>query len=275
MASPHSAGAVALLWSCNAALVGQIDQTFQALQDTADAPPAGSCGAPPDGEGNYTYGYGYLNILAAGAAWCDVTPTPPAAPTNLVATAVSQSQIDLTWTDNAYNESGFEIERSPDGSAWVWLATVGANVTSYPDTGLDPETTYYYRTRAFNGAGYSDYSNVDSATTFAAPGTVHVSNIEMGYQQLNKRKYLALANVSIQDQNGGAVQGANVRAEWTLPNGKKRSQERTTDAAGVAAFSYRASPGQTYQICVTDVIKTGWLYDPGQNAETCDTVTIP
>lgn len=70
MASPHSAGAVALLWSCNPSLVGQIDATFQLLQNAANTPPAGSCGAPPDGEGNYTYGYGYLDVLAAGTGAC-------------------------------------------------------------------------------------------------------------------------------------------------------------------------------------------------------------
>jgi hypothetical protein len=70
MASPHSAGAVALLWSCNPGLVGQIDTTFELLQNTANTPPAGSCGAPPDGEGNYTYGYGYLDVLAAGQSGC-------------------------------------------------------------------------------------------------------------------------------------------------------------------------------------------------------------
>ncbi|MBN1954134.1 MAG: S8 family serine peptidase [Anaerolineae bacterium] len=74
MASPHTAGAVALLWACNSSLVGQIDTTFQALQSTTDAAPAGNCGAPPDGEGNYTYGYGYLNIYAAGQSYCNVTP---------------------------------------------------------------------------------------------------------------------------------------------------------------------------------------------------------
>ncbi len=70
MASPHTAGAVALLWSCNPSLKGQIDATFQVLQNNTDAAPAGSCGAPPDGEGNYTYGYGYLDVLAAGITTC-------------------------------------------------------------------------------------------------------------------------------------------------------------------------------------------------------------
>jgi len=63
-------GVAALLYSCAPALRGQVYATFEALQDTADTPPAGNCGAPPDGEGNYTYGYGYLNALAAGTAYC-------------------------------------------------------------------------------------------------------------------------------------------------------------------------------------------------------------
>jgi uncharacterized repeat protein (TIGR01451 family) len=70
MASPHAAGAVALIWSCNPSYVGQIDATFQLLQNNADTPPSGSCGAPPDGEGNYTFGYGYLDVLQAGLFAC-------------------------------------------------------------------------------------------------------------------------------------------------------------------------------------------------------------
>ncbi len=70
MASPHSAGAVALLWACNPGLVGKIDQTFQLLQDTAGATPDGICGAPASGEGNYSYGYGHLDVYTAGLQTC-------------------------------------------------------------------------------------------------------------------------------------------------------------------------------------------------------------
>ena len=72
-ASPHTAGAVALLWSCNPSLVGQVDATFQLLQNNAEAAPAGDCSAPPDRQGNYTYGYGYLDVLAAGNVACGGT----------------------------------------------------------------------------------------------------------------------------------------------------------------------------------------------------------
>ena len=91
------------------------------------------------------------------------TPTSgsglPAAPSNLTATAVSSAQINLNWTDNATNESDFRVERSPDGAAWVEIATVGANVTAFTDAGLTPNTVYYYRVRAHNASGYSQYSN--------------------------------------------------------------------------------------------------------------------
>jgi hypothetical protein len=61
--------------------------------------------------------FGYsanLTALNTNTAWVLVPGTggaPPAAPTNLVATAVSSSQINLTWTDNSNNETGFKIER--------------------------------------------------------------------------------------------------------------------------------------------------------------------
>ena len=89
----------------------------------------------------------------------------PAAPTNLVATAISSSQIGLSWTDNANNETGFQIQRSTNGVNFALIATVGANVTTYTNNGLTAGTTYYYRIRAFNSSGNSALSNVASATT--------------------------------------------------------------------------------------------------------------
>jgi len=88
------------------------------------------------------------------------------APSDLSATAVSSSQINLSWTDNSDNESGFKIERKTGASgSWAEIDTVNADVTVYQDTGLEAETTYYYKVRVYNAVGNSDYSNETSATT--------------------------------------------------------------------------------------------------------------
>jgi PKD repeat protein len=111
-------------------------------------------------------------------------PTPPAAPSDLDAVAASSSQIDLTWTDNSEDEDGFRIERSLDGSSFGEIETVDANVTSFSDTDLAASTTYWYRVRAYNVAGNSDYSNTASATTQASGGgwvTITYDDFEGGF----------------------------------------------------------------------------------------------
>jgi hypothetical protein len=101
------------------------------------------------------------------SATTQATQTVPAAPSNLVATAVSTSQINLSWTDNANNETGFKIERCQGNgcSNFVQIAQVGANVTTFSNTGLARNTRYRYRVRAFNAVGNSGYSNIATART--------------------------------------------------------------------------------------------------------------
>jgi hypothetical protein len=111
---------------------------------------------------------GYSNTASA-----TTQGTVPAAPTGLNATAVSSSQINLTWTDNASNETGYVVERCEGAgcSTFASIATLGANATSYNNnSGLSPSTSYSYRVAATNGAGTSNYSNTASATTQAASG---------------------------------------------------------------------------------------------------------
>jgi len=93
---------------------------------------------------------------------------PPAAPTELTATAVSPTQINLSWKNHATNARGYIVEfreRKINMSDWAEIAKLlSANATSYQSTDLKSVTGYEYRVRAFNGAGDSDYSNV--AITF-------------------------------------------------------------------------------------------------------------
>jgi regulation of enolase protein 1 (concanavalin A-like superfamily) len=126
----------------------------------------------------YTYRIRAMNaqgesVNASATATTPAQPPPPlpAAPTSLVAAAISSSRIDLVWSDNAGNESGYKIERSLDGISFAPLSTVAANITNYSDTsGLSAATQYFYRVRATNITGDSADSNIASATTAPESG---------------------------------------------------------------------------------------------------------
>ncbi|MBD3418499.1 MAG: hypothetical protein GF398_00125 [Chitinivibrionales bacterium] len=86
------------------------------------------------------------------------------APSDL-ATSVPQSDslldVRLTWTDNADNETGYIIERKPEGGSWQAIKTVNANTEAYTDEHL-AIGTYVYRVKAETGSQYSSYSNESS-----------------------------------------------------------------------------------------------------------------
>jgi triacylglycerol esterase/lipase EstA (alpha/beta hydrolase family) len=96
----------------------------------------------------------------------------PAAPTNLQATPISSSQVNLTWTNNAPDATAIRVEYMPPPSTTFVDIFAAATLTSTGVTNLQPSTTYAFRVRAQNAAGYSAYSNVATVTTLAVPTTV-------------------------------------------------------------------------------------------------------
>jgi hypothetical protein len=91
------------------------------------------------------------------------------APTGLTATAVSPTQITLTWTDNATGEDGYRLEKKgPTDAAFVDITAASplpAGTTTFNDSGVSKTKTYQYRVRAFNNIANSFYSNTISVTT--------------------------------------------------------------------------------------------------------------
>jgi hypothetical protein len=97
----------------------------------------------------------------------------PAAPTGLTATAVSTSEIGLSWTDNADNETAYVVEMRTLEGAFAEIQVLPANTTSATVTGLTSAFAYVFRVRAQNGAGPSAYSNeATAATNFPAGACV-------------------------------------------------------------------------------------------------------
>ena len=82
------------------------------------------------------------------------TPTLTAI-TGATASSESNGQINLNW-NSVTGASSYTLERSLDGELMVRLTTTSG--TSYTDTGIPSDTTYYYRVLASNSSGFSPYS---------------------------------------------------------------------------------------------------------------------
>ncbi|MCD6398087.1 MAG: fibronectin type III domain-containing protein [Spirochaetaceae bacterium] len=92
-------------------------------------------------------------------------------PSGLSATTASSNEIDLSWTDNSSDETGFKIERKTgSGGTYSEIATVSADITSYSNIELTASTTYYYHVRVYSSSGDSNYSSETNAATSAASG---------------------------------------------------------------------------------------------------------
>jgi len=88
------------------------------------------------------------------------------APTGLTAEGLSASAIRLNWTAVSETRTGFQIWRSNTANGtYSLVGTVAGNVSTFTNSGLPANTTYYYKVRAVNNTYYSGYSNIAGAST--------------------------------------------------------------------------------------------------------------
>ena len=207
-------------------------------------------GAPPP---TFPGSQGYSEYYALSA-------NPPAAPSGLSATAISSSAIDLTWTDNSNDETGFNIERSLTGTSFSPLASVGANETSYNDTGLSPNTTYWYRVNAENGEGTSAWSDIASVTTLqdgggGDPTTVDLGSVVVTTVNVGQGNKIGRATVVVVDDLGGPVEGAIVTGDFSGTFPESGVTGPATDATGTTVIDTTGSAKGSVSLtfCVTSI----------------------
>ena len=158
------------------------------------------------------------------------TPLPPlpSAPASLTATALSSSQISLTWTEPAapgntgYPAASFTVERSIDGGAFTPLTTLDGTASSFVDAnGLEPNFTYSYELSATNLAGTSAWSNVSTTTPLMevapAAGTTSLwADADIGEPTLTGSAYFdSVHNQLVVNGTGYDIWNTSV----TYPNG--------------------------------------------------------
>jgi Putative Ig domain/Stage II sporulation protein len=132
--------------------------------------------------------------------WLERVIPVPAAPSGLVASAASSSEIDLTWLDNSGTfEDGFKVEwAAASAGPWTQIGIVGAGITNYADTTVTGGSTNYYRVRAYNVSGNSAYSGVASAVAiYSGPLLTAIPN-----QTVNEGNLLIFTNSATFAQPG-------------------------------------------------------------------------
>jgi hypothetical protein len=182
----------------------------------------------------------------------DAPVSKPIAPSNLAASVISKSEIDLSWSDNSNNEIQFKIERKTSVTTFAEVATVAANVKAFKDTNLSPDTSYSYRVRASNEAGDSSYASamtvktlptIPSAPTNLAATVESRSKITLTWKDnaTNEKNYLVERSTS---QSGPFVQikqvGANVTtvSDFNLTaNTQYYYRVRASNTGGNSAYS--------------------------------------
>jgi hypothetical protein len=106
------------------------------------------------------------------------TTVIPLSPSNLTGVLVSSSQVNLSWTDNSTNETGFKIERKVDGGNYVLVGAVNADVINFSDLALTANTNYTYRVYAFNAVGncltYTNEWSINTGGTIPTGSTVTI-----------------------------------------------------------------------------------------------------
>jgi chitodextrinase len=210
-----------------------------------------------DAAGNVS---GYSNVASVTTP-ATADTTPPSAPTGVAATAVSSSQVNLSWTASTDNlgVTGYRVERC-QGSGCTSFAQIGTSTgTSFNDTGLSASTSYSYRLVAVDAAGnVSGYSTTATATTPATADTTPpsaptgVAATAVSSSQVNLSWTASTDNLGVTGYRVERCQGSGCTsfAQIGTPSGTTfndtgltagtlyRYRVRATDAAGnLSAYS--------------------------------------
>jgi hypothetical protein len=194
----------------------------------------------------------------------------------------------MTWASPPAAEDPFSITMTattatdPSGVEYYFECTTGGGNDSgwqdspkYVDTGLTPETQYTYRVKARDKSSSHNetgWSSEESATTNS--NVIYVFDITMGYGTAPGGKYFGRATVWIKTEDGANVSGAVVTGDWSGAV-SETSMGSTGSDGKVTLESSTVKNGGTFTFTVTDVSKSGYVYNPALNVETSDSITAP
>jgi Fibronectin type III domain/Right handed beta helix region len=181
--------------------------------------------------------------------------TSPSVPTNLTATAVSSSQINLSWTASTDNVgvTGYRVERCQDAGCTNFAQIATPTGTTASDTGLSASTSYSYRVRATDAANnLSGYSATASAITPAASGpTLSASPAAVAPGASVTASWAGVTAPTVRDWIGvyvpGAANSAYNTSSWRYTSSCTKTAGTTAKASGSCPIPMPSTAG-TYEL---------------------------
>ncbi|MFP4017503.1 MAG: fibronectin type III domain-containing protein, partial [Halanaerobiales bacterium] len=208
-------------------------------------------------QGDYTYWvtavneYGegpYSERLSVTVGEDDIAEDVPAEPSNLIVEKVSDLKIGLNWVDNSINETGFVLERKTDDSDWGVIAGTEFNIDSYIDEDLQPGTIYYYRIKAVNSAGESEYTPGDK---FIETSNVPVPVTDLSWEVVSAN-HIKVEWVDTPNEDNYKVELLELAEDGEIIDGEALD---TQLLSGNTTYCYFVSlkPGKEYLVRVTSI----------------------
>lgn len=160
---------------------------------------------------------------------------PP--PTNFQASVLTATQAQLSWTDNAADEVGYEIEQRPPAGAWVLVHTTTADATTDTRSGLTPDSTYYFHVRAIGLDAASDWTEERSVVMTAPPDAPSgFIALAVDYQSARLRWTPGSSN-----ETGYEIERREEAGSWVAARNAGRGDTAATDDGlkDLTTYAYR------------------------------------
>jgi len=206
------------------------------------------------------------NSNTASATTLDMTP--PTDPSNLTASAVSGTQINLVWSTSTDNVrvTGYQVERCQGAGCSSFAQIASVTGTTYNNTGLSGGTSYSYRVRATDAAAnLSGYSNTASAATTDTSPPTAPSNLTASAEsetQINLAWSASTDNVGVTGYQVERCQGAGCTSFAQIASVTGTTYNNT-------GLSARTS--YSYRVRATDAVGNLSAYSSTASATTTDT----
>lgn len=174
-------------------------------------------------------------------------------PENTYVEPLDRTSVNITWSDKTSNETGFDLVRATDSlfTQGVTTISLGANVTSYKNTGLASNKKYWYRVRAKNGSSFSGYSN--RAATITPASIIYVNfnttvpNGPSPWNNLQASPMAAFTSAKLKNYAGSTTTASLVLEQ--IFNGE---------------FTAGVNTGNNSGICPDNVLMSDYWLDNGQ-----------